>query len=105
MWSKALGINNDDFTPGVPNASDDETAGSTTRTSPTDRPHNFVVNFVYQTPAGASGVLGALANDWQLSGVYRWTSGRPHNVAFIDSRHRRSESDRELTATRTRASS
>ena len=47
-----------------------------------DRPHNFVVNFIYQTPKVASGVLGALANDWQLSGIYRWTSGRPVRVNY-----------------------
>ena len=26
--------------------------------------------------------LGLLANDWQLSGVYRWTSGRPNTISF-----------------------
>jgi hypothetical protein len=26
--------------------------------------------------------LGFLANDWQLSGVYRWTSGRPNTINF-----------------------
>ena len=30
----------------------------------------------------ATGALGALANDWQLSGIYRWTSGRPYAVNF-----------------------
>jgi hypothetical protein len=41
-----------------------------------------VLNLVYQTPNVASGALGALANDWQISGIYRWTSGRPYNIAF-----------------------
>ncbi len=57
-------------------------AGPTTRTLSYDRPHNFVVNFVYQTPKLASGFLGVLANDWQISGVYRWTSGRPYATSF-----------------------
>ena len=47
-----------------------------------DRTHNFVANFIYQTPKFASGVLGVAANDWQISGIYRWTSGRPYGVGF-----------------------
>ena len=30
----------------------------------------------------SSKALGLLVNDWQLSGVYRWTSGRPLHVNF-----------------------
>ena len=37
-------------------------------------------NFVYQTPKVASGALGLLANDWQISGIFRWTSGRPYAI-------------------------
>jgi hypothetical protein len=47
-----------------------------------DRPHAFVASFVYQTPKVASGALGFLANDWQLSGVYRWMSGAPYGVGY-----------------------
>ncbi len=82
VWSKTLGINNDDFTPGVPNLSEAETRRLDYSYIASDRPHNFVVNFVYQTPNVASGALGVLANDWQVSGLYRWTSGRPYNIAF-----------------------
>ena len=82
VWSKALGINNDDFTPGVPNQTEEETRRLDYSYVAHDRPHNFVVNWVYQTPAVASGALGLLANDWQISGIYRWTSGRPYNIAF-----------------------
>ena len=39
-----------------------------------------MVNFIYQVPKVASGALGVLANDWQVSGIYRWTSGRPYPV-------------------------
>jgi hypothetical protein len=82
VWSKALGINNDDFATGTPNASDAEVRRLDYSYVNFDRPHNFVVNFVYQTPAVASGALGALANDWQLSGIYRWTSGRPYTINY-----------------------
>jgi hypothetical protein len=41
-----------------------------------------VVNFVYQSPKVASGVLGGLVNDWQLSGIYRWQSGRPYHISY-----------------------
>ena len=48
-----------------------------------DRPHNFVFNSIYQTPnVTTSKLLGMLANEWQLSGAYRWTSGRPYGVGF-----------------------
>jgi hypothetical protein len=47
-----------------------------------DRPHVFVTSFVYQTPKVASGALGYLANDWQLSGNYRWMSGSPYGVGY-----------------------
>jgi hypothetical protein len=82
VWSKALGINSTDFTPGVPNLSEAETKRLDYSYLEHDRPHNFVVNFIYQTPSVASGPLAIVANDWQISGVYRWTSGRPYNVAF-----------------------
>jgi hypothetical protein len=47
-----------------------------------DRPHNFVMNFVYQTPSFASGPLAYLTNDWQISGVYRWMNGNPYLINF-----------------------
>ena len=82
VWSKALTINNDDFTAGRPNASAAEVRRADYSYASYDRPHNFVVNFVYQTPKVASGGLGAIANNWQISGIYRWTSGRPYTVNF-----------------------
>ena len=81
VWSKALGINSTDFTPGAP-LSEEETRRRDYSYLDFDRPHNFVVNFVYQTPRVASGPLAILANEWQISGVYRWTSGRPYAVNF-----------------------
>jgi Carboxypeptidase regulatory-like domain/TonB-dependent Receptor Plug Domain len=81
--SKALGINNDDFSAGAPNLSDEEVRRLDYSYVAYDRPNNFVVNFVWQTPRiDRGGVLGAVANDWQLSGIYRWTSGRPYNITY-----------------------
>ena len=82
VWSKALTINNDDFTAGRPNASEAEIRRADYSYANYDRPHNFVVNMIYQTPRVASGALGVLANNWQISGIYRWTSGRPYTVSF-----------------------
>ena len=83
VWSKALGINNDDFSPGVPNLSDEETRALDYSYLNYDRPFNFVFNFIYQTPnVTSSKMLGILANEWQFSGAYRWTSGRPYAVGF-----------------------
>ena len=39
-------------------------------------------NFIWQTPKVADGVLGAIVNDWQISGIYRWMSGRPYAILF-----------------------
>ncbi|PYQ55404.1 MAG: hypothetical protein DMF78_02155 [Acidobacteria bacterium] len=50
VWSKALTINNDDFTAGLPNATKDEIKRLDYSYASYDRPHNFVVNFIYQTP-------------------------------------------------------
>jgi hypothetical protein len=47
-----------------------------------DRPNAFVMSFVYQTPPVATGALGFLTNDWQLSGTYRWMSGAPFGVGY-----------------------
>ena len=41
-----------------------------------------MVNFIYQTPKVATGVLGAIANEWQISGIYRWNSGRPYTIGY-----------------------
>ncbi len=83
VWSKALGINSTDFSAGVPNLSDEQTKRLDYSYLDYDRPHNFVVNFIYQTPTVTSSkALGVLANEWQISGVYRWTSGRPYGVGF-----------------------
>jgi hypothetical protein len=82
VWSKTLTINNDDFTAGRPNATRADVRRADYSYATYDRPHNFVVNFVYQTPKFASGAAGVLANNWQISGIYRWTSGRPYPVTF-----------------------
>jgi hypothetical protein len=47
-----------------------------------NHPHVFVLNFVYQTPDFATGALGYLTNNWQLSGVYRWMYGTPYTAGF-----------------------
>jgi hypothetical protein len=83
VWSKALGIANDDFSAGVPNVGDEEVRRLDYSLLNYDRTHNFVVNAVYQMPRVTDArVLGVLVNDWQLSGVYRWTSGRPYGVGY-----------------------
>ena len=83
VWSKAQGINSTDFSAGVPNLSDAETRRLDYSLLDYDRTHNFTINAIYQTPTVTSSRgLGYLANDWQLSGVYRWTSGRPYDVNY-----------------------
>jgi hypothetical protein len=83
VWSKAQGINSTDFAAGVPNLSAAETRRLDYSLLDYDRTHNFTINAIYQIPSVTSSRgLGYLVNDWQLSGVYRWTSGRPYAVNF-----------------------
>jgi len=83
VWSKAQGINSTDFSAGVPNLSAEQTRALDYGLLDYDRTHNFTINAIWQTPSVTSNRgLGVLVNDWQLSGVYRWTSGRPLTVNF-----------------------
>jgi len=82
VWSKALGINNNDYATIRPNATEDEVRRADYSYTDYDRPHTFVVNFIYQTPKVADGALGYIANDWQISGVYRYMSGTPYGIGF-----------------------
>ena len=51
VWSKSLTINNDDFTAGWPFSTDDATIRHYDYSYANfDRPHNFVLNAIYQTP-------------------------------------------------------
>ena len=48
-----------------------------------DRRHNFLAQFVWQLPrATEQKMLGIIANDWQVSGVYRLMSGVPYTPTF-----------------------
>jgi hypothetical protein len=67
---------------GPPNFSQDDIKRLDYSYAPYDRPHNFVVNFIYQTPKVASGFGGTLLNSWQLSGIYRYSSGVPYQVNY-----------------------
>jgi len=82
VWSKALSINNNDGSNGRPNATPAEVRRADYSYAEFDRPHNFVVNFIYQIPKVATGALGAIANDWQISGIYRYLRGRPYVINF-----------------------
>jgi hypothetical protein len=89
VWSKNLTTNTQDYT------SEDNSvlAGGTVGDHDTikkydysysswDRPHNLVVNFIYQTPKVTDSGLKYLLNNWQISGVYRWSSGQPYAVLY-----------------------
>jgi len=82
VWSKALGIADNDYSTIWPNTTEAENRRVNYSYVSTDRPHNFVVNFVYQSPRIATGAAGAILNDWQISGIYRWLSGTPYAVNF-----------------------
>jgi hypothetical protein len=83
VYSKSLGINNDDYADIRANVSEAENRRINYSYTDRDRPHNFAVNFVYQTPKVTENAgLGLLVNDWQISGIYRVMSGTPYTVNF-----------------------
>jgi hypothetical protein len=83
VWSKALGISNNDGANSVPNLSKEETRRLDYSLVDYDRPHNILLTGIYQLRSFTSNkALGLAINDWQLSGAYRWTSGRPYAVNF-----------------------
>jgi hypothetical protein len=63
VWSKTLTINNDDFSAGLPNSTKEEIKRLDYSYAAQDRPHNVVLNAIWQTPKVADGVLGAIANN------------------------------------------
>ena len=78
---------------------------STTACPSYDRPHNFVTNFIYQLPSeGQRHGARLLIDDWQLSGVYRWTSGTPVSVGYSIPGIGNANLTGSATATRARAS-
>lgn len=47
-----------------------------------DRRHNLVVSFAYTLPQPeVKGFLGAVLNDWQVSGITEWRSGQPIDIS------------------------
>ena len=45
-----------------------------------DRPHRFVVNYVWEIPGFKSGILKQVLGGWQLAGVTQFQSGQPFTV-------------------------
>jgi hypothetical protein len=83
VWSKALGISNTDAANSVPNLSKEETRRLDYGLVDYDRPHNILLNGIYQLRSFTNNkALGYVINDWQLSGSYQWLSGRPYAVNF-----------------------
>ena len=94
VWSKALGINSNDFCGRRAESDRGKTRRLDYSVTDYDRPHNFVLNAIYQTPVvTTSELLGILANEWRIFRRYRWTSGRPYTVGS-DPGYRRAEPHR-----------
>ena len=84
VWSKSLTSNGADYANGYPFSTDKEIIKHYDYSyTDYDRPHNFVANAIYRVPKLTENhVAGILVNEWQLSGVYRWTSGQPYGIGF-----------------------
>ncbi len=73
-WSRALGITSGDQSGSRIDGKDYINYGRLSF----DRTHNFVVNWVYEIPSATKNrFVGLATNGWQLSGIYRFTSGAP----------------------------
>jgi hypothetical protein len=84
-WSKALGTQSGDLANvqnfGAPHIVDNRRANYGPQDF--DRRHNFNINWVYQSPKLTQNRgLGYAVNDWQLSGIYRYVTGQPYNLAY-----------------------
>jgi len=86
VWSRALTTNSQDY---QANAADGGVVGNHDTIekydysySLWDRPHNFVANFIYQTPKVTDSAAKWLLNDWQLSGVFRLSSGGIYPITY-----------------------
>ncbi len=78
-WSKALGTISDDQNFARIDKKFDYLYGPQNF----DRRHNLNFNWVYETPKLTHNkYLGYVANNWQLSGIYRYQSGAPYTIGF-----------------------
>jgi hypothetical protein len=78
-WSRALGAYSDDQTFARIDGNNTFFYGPQNF----DRRHNLSFNWVYQTPKVTDNqFLKYAANDWQLSGIYRYQSGAPYSIGY-----------------------
>jgi carboxypeptidase family protein/TonB-dependent receptor-like protein len=78
-WSKALGTISDDQNFARIDKKFDYLYGPQNF----DRRHNLNFNWVYAPPKLTHNkYLGYVANNWQLSGIYRYQSGAPYTIGF-----------------------
>ena len=85
-WSRAMGTQFQDL-PGINSFGapriDGNQRAANYAPQDFDRRHNFNVNWVYELPrATTNRTLGYALNNWQLSGIYRYQTGAPYNIAF-----------------------
>jgi hypothetical protein len=85
-WSKALGTVSNDNNNGLTSFDTPRIDGNQDRANygplDFDRRHSFIGNFIWEIPkTGARGVLGQVANGWQVSGIYRYQTGQPYNLS------------------------
>jgi hypothetical protein len=81
-WSKALGVSSGD---GDYIRIDNLTRFANYGPLSFDRRHNFVLNYVYDTPNARwarNFLTKSIFNGWQVSGITSFVSGTPYGVAF-----------------------
>ncbi len=85
-WSKAINMADEDGWAGLPLTNIPEALDRNRALAGYDRPHMFVMSWVYEMPFGKgkpiplSGFLDYLAGGWRVNGIYSAYSGTPFTV-------------------------
>jgi hypothetical protein len=90
-WSRVMAYSLGDFWPGNnQRVQDEDNIKANKGTTHMDRPHDFRLDAVYGLPFdrffGPTGIAKRLLGGWQLTGIYRATSGSALNITQTSSR-------------------
>lgn len=86
-WSKAINMSDEDGWAGLPLTNIPEALDRNRALAGYDRPHMFVMSWVYEMPWGKgrpiplSGFLDYVAGGWRVNGIYSAYSGTPFTVS------------------------
>jgi outer membrane receptor protein involved in Fe transport len=89
-WSKAINMSDDDGWAGLPLTNLESALGRNRALAGYDRPHMFVMSWVYDLPVGKgksinlSGIADKIVGGWRVNGIYSAYAGTPFTVTASD---------------------